>query len=120
MDDPYASTIDMPYDGETGYYILPEDIRPWGKTILFGRTRGRICPTLVDLSRDMDSTYRANNRDIAIATITDNLQNSHIGDELWNRIGDNCIHLNKEDILEVPPKTYIVKNVELTKEQKKL
>lgn len=41
-------------------------------------------------------------------------------DELWNRIGDNCIHLNKEDILEVPPKTYIVKNVELTKEQKKL
>lgn len=41
-------------------------------------------------------------------------------DELWNRIGDNCIHLNKEDILEVPQKTYIVKNVELTKEQKKL
>lgn len=41
-------------------------------------------------------------------------------DELWNRIGDNCIHLNKEDILEVPPKTYIVKNVELTREQKKL
>lgn len=41
-------------------------------------------------------------------------------DELWNRIGDNCIHLNKEDILEVPPKMYIVKNVELTKEQKKL
>ena len=41
-------------------------------------------------------------------------------DELWNRIGDNCIHLNKEDILEVPPKIYIVKNVELTKEQKKL
>lgn len=41
-------------------------------------------------------------------------------DELWNRIGDNCIHLNKEDILEVPPKIYIIKNVELTKEQKKL
>lgn len=41
-------------------------------------------------------------------------------DELWQRIGDTCIHLNKEDILDVPPKTYIVKNVELTNEQKKL
>ena len=41
-------------------------------------------------------------------------------DELWERIGDTCIHLNKEDILDVPPKTYIVKNVELTNEQKKL
>lgn len=98
LDDPYASTIDMPYDGETGYYILPEDIRPWGKTILFGRTRGRICPTLVDLSRDMDSTYRANNRDITIATITDNLQNSHIGDELWNRIIGWFNRTQQEDI----------------------
>ena len=98
LDDPYASTIDMPYDGETGYYILPETIRPWGKTILFGRTRGRICPTLVDLSRDMDSTYRANNRDITIATITDNLQNSHIGDELWNRIIGWFNRTQQEDI----------------------
>lgn len=98
LDEPNASTIDMPYDGETGYYILPEAIRPWGKTILFGRTRGRICPTLVDLSRDMDSTYRANNRDIAIATITDNLQNSHIGDELWNRIIGWVNRTQQEDI----------------------
>ena len=98
LDEPNASTIDMPYDGETGYYILPEAIRPWGKTILFGRTRGRICPTLVDLSKDMDSTYRANNRDIAIATITDNLQNSHIGDELWNRIIGWVNRTQQEDI----------------------
>lgn len=98
LDEPNASTIDMSFDEETGYYILPEAIRPWGKTILFGRTRGRICPTLVDLSRDMDSTYRANNRDIAIATITENLQNSYIGDELWNRIIGWFNRTQQEDI----------------------
>lgn len=98
LDEPNASTIDMSFDEETGYYILPEAIRPWGKTILFGRTRGRICPTLVDLSRDMDSAYRANNRDIALATITENLQNSHIGDELWNRIIGWFNRTQQEDI----------------------
>ena len=98
LEEPNASAINMSYDEEAGYYILPEAIRSWGKTILFGRTRGRICPTLVDLSRDMDSTYRANNRDIAIATITDNLQNSHIGDELWNRIIGWFNRTQQEDI----------------------
>ena len=98
LDEPNANTLDMSFVEGTGYYILPEAIRPWGKTILFGRTRGRICPTLVDLSRDMDSTYRANNREIAIATITENLQHSHIGDELWNRIIGWFNRTQQEDI----------------------
>lgn len=41
-------------------------------------------------------------------------------DELWNRIGDTCIHLKKEDILDIPPKIYKTSKVELTKEQMKL
>lgn len=41
-------------------------------------------------------------------------------DELWNRIGDNCIHLKKEEILDIPPKVYLTRKVELTKEQTKL
>ena len=41
-------------------------------------------------------------------------------DELWNRIGDTCIHLKKEDILDIPPKVYKTYKVELTSEQKKL
>lgn len=41
-------------------------------------------------------------------------------DELWKRIGDTCIHLKKEDILDIPPKVYKTYKVELTKEQKKL
>lgn len=41
-------------------------------------------------------------------------------DELWQRIGDNCIHLKKEDILDIPPKVYRTCRVELTSEQRKL
>ncbi len=41
-------------------------------------------------------------------------------DELWSRIGDTCIHLKKDDILDIPPKVYKTYKVNLTKEQKKL
>lgn len=41
-------------------------------------------------------------------------------DELWNRIGDNCVHPKKEDILDVPPKIYESYKLELTKEQRDL
>ena len=41
-------------------------------------------------------------------------------DELWDRIGDNCVHPKKEDILDVPPKLYENYKLELTKEQRDL
>lgn len=41
-------------------------------------------------------------------------------DELWNRIGDTCVHPKKEDILDVPPKIYENYKLELTKEQRDL
>lgn len=41
-------------------------------------------------------------------------------DELWNRIGDYCVHPKKEDILDVPPKIYENYKLELTKEQRDL
>lgn len=98
LSDPYQTSIPLSFDNEVGYYILPEEIRPWGKTILIGRTRGRICPALVDLSREMDATARINNRETAIATIKENLQNSSLGDELWQRIIGWFNRSQKEDI----------------------
>jgi SNF2 family DNA or RNA helicase len=41
-------------------------------------------------------------------------------DELWERIGDNCFHPKKSDILDIPDKVYNTYRVELTKEQKEL
>ena len=41
-------------------------------------------------------------------------------DELWNRIGDVCVHPKKSDILDVPEKIYKSYKLELTKEQRDL
>jgi hypothetical protein len=41
-------------------------------------------------------------------------------DELWNRIGDVCVHPCKKDILDVPDKIYKSYRLPLTKEQKRL
>ena len=69
LSEPELDPVEMSYNKDLQMYILPESIREWGKTILIGRTRGRICPSLVDLTRDMDGDYRAKNRETAIINI---------------------------------------------------
>lgn len=41
-------------------------------------------------------------------------------DELWGRIGDSCLKVDRKDILDLPPKIYKTYPVELTAEQRKL
>ena len=41
-------------------------------------------------------------------------------DELWDRIGDNCVHPKKSDILDIPDKIYETYKLSLTKEQRDL
>lgn len=96
--DPQVKAIEMEYDAETGYYHLPEEIRPWGKAILIGRTRGRICPSLVDLNRNMDGEFRVRKREDAIAKISENLRHSKMGDELWQNIIGWFNRAQKDDI----------------------
>lgn len=98
LEEPNLEPLEMKYDEESHYYILPEEIRSWGKTILIGRTRGRICPALVDLTRDMDGSYRAENRENSILGIKEKLRNSLLGDDLWTRIIGWFNRAQQEDI----------------------
>lgn len=41
-------------------------------------------------------------------------------EELWNRIGDICLKVDRKTSTDIPPKIYKTYNVELSKEQKKL
>lgn len=41
-------------------------------------------------------------------------------DELWQRIGDNCIKVAREDLFDLPPKIYKTMGIELTSEQRRL
>lgn len=96
LSDPKHDSIDMHFNHETGCYQLPEEIRPWGKTILIGRSRGRICPALVDLTREMDVEYRVKNRENAINQITKDLNDANNG--IWNRTIGWFERTQEEDI----------------------
>lgn len=41
-------------------------------------------------------------------------------DQLWQRIGDNCLKIDRKDVLDLPPVMYQRYAVKLTSEQKKL
>ena len=41
-------------------------------------------------------------------------------DELWNRIGDNCMNVDRKTSTDLPPKIYKTYDIPLTKEQKQL
>jgi hypothetical protein len=97
LDDPSMEPEILSYNEDNGY-VVPDKIREWGKCLLIGQSRGRICPTLIDLNREMTSEYRKSNRDIAIATISDNINHSSFGDSLWQRIIGWFYRIQKEDI----------------------
>lgn len=97
LDEPLRESVTLRYNAETGY-ILPEELRSWGKTLLVGRSRGRICPALVDLTREMNGIARRVNREEAIQYITEKLKVSYIGDKLWQRIIGWFCRTQAEDI----------------------
>lgn len=97
LDDPSLAPIEMSYDEDNGY-VLPEQIRAWGKTLLFGRTRGRICPSLVDLNKFMDSESRRHTREETIANISASIKQAKMGSEEWQRIIGWFNRTQKEDI----------------------
>lgn len=86
IQDPYAEPIDLRYNTEENLYRLPEEIRAWGKTLLVGRTAGRILPRLVNLEIQMGDEDRVDNRETAIQTISNEICNSILGDDTWKRI----------------------------------
>lgn len=98
LSEPELEPVEMSYNKDLQRYILPESIREWGKTILIGRTRGRICPSLVDLTRDMGGDYRAKNRETAIINIQKELQDSVLGNDIWKRTLEWFKRSQKDDI----------------------
>lgn len=97
LDEPTSPSIEMSYDEENGY-VLPEEIRDWGKTLLYGRTRGRICPSLVDLSRQMNTQERRATRADAIASISESITHATMKDDIWQRITGWFHRTQKDDI----------------------
>ena len=86
LDDPDSKPIEMRYNSDAGCYILPDEIRGWDKTLLFGSTGGRVRPKLVGLTGEMEQDARKENRNKAIAEIQEELCESRLGDKFWERV----------------------------------
>lgn len=97
LDNPGLDAIPLQYDEENGY-VLPEEIRAWGKTLLTGRTRGRLCPSMVDITHTIDKEYRKKSREEAVETIKSELSSAKLDDEFWKRAIGWFKRVQNEDI----------------------
>ena len=98
LDEPEKDPAEVSFNANEGCYVLPDKIKDWGKTILIGRTRGRIRPALIDTTRNMSGESRISNRGIAIVAIKEELAQSTLDDALWQRIIGWFYRTQKEDI----------------------
>lgn len=97
LDSPDLPSVELPYDEQWGY-VLPDEIRSWGKTIVYGRTRGRIYPGLIDTNGLLDKATRHNVREEAIASISQELVHATMGSPLWKRVIGWYHKVQKEDL----------------------
>lgn len=85
LDEPELEPRELCYDEENGY-VVPEEIKKWGKIIVTGKSRGRICPCLIDMTQDLSGELRKSIRLEAINHIKEEIEKATIGDEFWNRV----------------------------------
>lgn len=83
---------------EDGYFTLPEEVKDWGKTLVIGRNRGRICPALVDTQTVLSPEDRRQNKCETIARIHEELDTATIASPVWKRIIGWFDRCNSEDI----------------------
>lgn len=103
LDNPIAEPVIVSPDPEKGY-LLPVEIQSWGKTLLYGYTRGRICPGMVDCTKLRDGKERYDNYLEIKAAIFQELESATLGSSLWNRI-IGWFHATQEN--DIPAKTLI-------------
>lgn len=97
LNEPEHEPRELFYDENNGY-IVPEDIYDWGKVIVVGRSRGRICPGLIDMTQLLNGETRKNMREDTIRSIHDEINASTLGNAFWTRALGWYKRVKKEDI----------------------
>jgi hypothetical protein len=97
LNNPLQEAITLHYNKELGYKI-PKEITQWGKTLVIGRSRGRICPAMVDTRESYSIEERLQTREVIIKKISNELKDATIGSETWTRIYNWFCRAKKDDI----------------------
>jgi hypothetical protein len=98
LTDPTTKIEEISFNEEKQCYVLPETIRPWGDTLLFGRPKGRIRPILVNLAENRDGDERRLYREKSLADIKQKLSVAKFNDPFWTRVILLLEHVQEEDI----------------------
>lgn len=85
LDEPELEPITI-NGNENCEFIIPENAKSWERAIAIGRSRGRICPGLIDMRQNLSSEERFVNREKSIQSILAEINNSRMGDSTWQRI----------------------------------
>lgn len=97
IDDPAHDTVTIHYDPERGY-VLPDVINDWGKTMVLGRTRGRLLPALVETGKELTKEERKKNFLGTRERILNELQVGKLGDNVWKQIAAWFNRIQSDDI----------------------
>ncbi len=97
LDDPYVEPVTIRPNDE-GFFTIPEEIKGWGNTLVIGRNRGRICPTLVNTEKVLSTEDRRANKSETTERINGELSTSTIGSPVWKRVVGWFDRCNREDI----------------------
>lgn len=97
IDDPRTDPVTI-YPDDEGNFSIPETISQWGYSLVIGRNRGRIFPSLIHTSKMLSSDERRENRNNTIQSIYNELEKANIGSPVWKRIVGWYDRCNSEDI----------------------
>lgn len=98
IDKPNSESKEITCNPENGCFYLPEEVNEWGNTLVYGRTRGRICPFCVTPGHLLSGEERWNNRYAAIDKITKALDNAQFGAPEWDKVVNWFYKAQEEDI----------------------
>ncbi len=97
LDEPQHEPYTLLPDEENGFTV-PEEVYSWGNIIVAGRSRGRICPGLMNMTQELTGEKRLNIRAEAINKINEEIANSKLGDGFWTRALGWYDRIQKDDI----------------------
>ncbi len=98
IENPSTPPIIIKKNEDNNCYHLPYEIKDWGKTLVYGRSRGRVSPGMVDLSHEWELNERRENYQKSISNTQEQLSSSKLGDKLWKRIITWFERAQKDDI----------------------
>lgn len=97
IDEPQHDAEIIRFDPKKGY-VLPDKVKDWGKTMVLGRSRGRLLPALINPKKEFTKEERKVNFIETRKHTLDDLRNGKLGDDVWKQVAEWFKRIESDDI----------------------